>query len=124
MAAYLGETFGYDQVVTYYGETRPKEREKAILAFQAGKARFFVGNPQTAGHGLTLTASSHHIYYSNNFSFEMRAQSEDRSHRIGQKKSVTYIDLYTPKTVDEKILKALRVKRDLADLVMNWREIF
>jgi SNF2 family DNA or RNA helicase len=121
---HLIDRYGAPALVTYYGDTKQKERQEAIDKFQAGKVRFFIGNPQTAGHGLTLTASSHHIYYSNNFSLEMRAQSEDRSHRIGQTKSVTYIDLYAPGTVDEKILKALATKRDLADMVMNWRELF
>jgi SNF2 family DNA or RNA helicase len=121
---HLIDRYGAPAIVTYYGDTKRKERQEAITKFQSGKAKFFIGNPQTAGHGLTLTASSYHIYYSNNFSLEMRAQSEDRSHRIGQDKSVTYIDLYAPGTVDEKILKALATKRDLADMVMNWRELF
>jgi SNF2 family DNA or RNA helicase len=41
---------------------------------------------------------------------EVRQQSEDRAHRIGQKRSVTYIDILTQKTVDEHILKALQSK--------------
>ena len=45
---------------------------------------------------------------------EKRLQSEDRAHRIGQKKSVTYVDLIAPKTVDEKIRKALRKKINIA----------
>ena len=46
-------------------------------------------------------------------------QSEDRAHRIGQTKSVTYIDLVSPKTIDEKILKALRDKVDIASQVLG-----
>jgi len=46
-------------------------------------------------------------------------QSEDRAHRIGQKKSVTYVDFIAPKTVDEKIVKALRNKIDIASQVMG-----
>ena len=50
--------------------------------------------------------------------------SHDRVHRIGQKKSVTYIDLIAPKTVDEKIVKALRAKMSIANTIMDedWRE--
>ena len=59
------------------------------------------------------------IYYSNGYDLEKRLQSEDRAHRIGQKKSVTYVDLIAPKTVDEKIVKALRNKIDIASQVMG-----
>jgi SNF2 family DNA or RNA helicase len=59
------------------------------------------------------------VYYSNNFDLEVRLQSEDRAHRIGQTKNVTYIDLIAPKTVDEKIVKALRDKIDIANQVMG-----
>ena len=44
-------------------------------------------------------------------------QSEDRCHRIGTKKNVTYIDIETRKSVDTKIIKALRNKKNIADIV-------
>ena len=56
---------------------------------------------------------------SNGYDLEKRLQSEDRAHRIGQKKSVTYVDFIAPKTVDEKIVKALRNKIDIASQVMG-----
>ena len=46
-------------------------------------------------------------------------QSEDRAHRIGQKKSVTYVDIICDQTVDEKIVKALRKKINIASEVMG-----
>ena len=78
-----------------------------------------MGNPQTGGYGITLTAASTVIYYSNGYDLEKRLQSEDRAHRIGQKKSVTYIDLIAENTVDEKIVKALRKKIDIASQIMG-----
>jgi len=59
------------------------------------------------------------IYYSNSYDLEIRLQSEDRAHRIGQANKVTYIDLVSPNTIDEKILKALRGKIDLAGKVLG-----
>jgi SNF2 family DNA or RNA helicase len=59
------------------------------------------------------------IYYSNSYDLEIRLQSEDRAHRIGQANKVTYIDLVSPDTIDEKILKALRGKIDLAGKVLG-----
>ena len=78
-----------------------------------------MGNPQTGGYGITLTAANTVIYYSNGYDLEKRLQSEDRAHRIGQKKSVTYVDMIAEKTVDEKIVKALRKKIDIASEILG-----
>ena len=78
-----------------------------------------MGNPTTGGYGLTLVSAHTVIYYSNSFDLEKRLQSEDRAHRIGQTEKVTYIDLITPKTVDEYIVKALRNKINIAGQVLG-----
>ena len=70
----------------------------------------FVGNSRTGGFGITLTKQIL-LSTSNNYDLEIRLQSEDRAHRIGQKNNVTYIDLVSPKTIDDKILTALRISR-------------
>jgi SNF2 family DNA or RNA helicase len=112
---------GNDSVVQYYGAIESDQRQKAIEKFQDPRStvRFFVGNPQTGGYGITLTEANTVIYYSNGYDLEKRLQSEDRAHRIGQKKSVTYIDLIAEKTVDEKIVKALRKKINIASEVLG-----
>ena len=81
--------------------------------------RFFVGQPKTGGYGITLTAANTVVYYSNSYDLEIRLQSEDRAHRIGQDNKVTYIDLVSPGTIDEKILEALRSKIDIAGKVLG-----
>jgi SNF2 family DNA or RNA helicase len=78
-----------------------------------------VGTPQTGGYGITLTQANTVVYYSNGYDLEKRLQSEDRAHRIGQKKSVTYVDLMADDTVDEKIVKALRKKINIASEVLG-----
>ena len=78
-----------------------------------------MGNPQTGGYGITLTQANTVIYYSNGYDLEKRLQSEDRAHRIGQKKSVTYVDMIAEKTVDEKIVRALRKKIDIASEILG-----
>ena len=78
-----------------------------------------MGTTQTGGYGITLTAASNVIYYSNGYDLEKRLQSEDRAHRIGQKNNVTYIDILAEDTVDEKIVKALRKKINIASKVMG-----
>ena len=116
----LEKEYGPGSVVDYYGLTPQEERQKNKDSFQNNsKCRFFVGTPQTAGYGITLTSASTVIYYSNGYDLEKRMQSEDRAHRIGQKKSVTYIDMIAEETVDTKIVKSLRKKINIASQVMG-----
>jgi len=114
------EKYGPGSVVDYYGLTPQEERQENIKKFQNDEnCRFIVGTPQTGGYGITLTQANTVIYYSNGYDLEKRLQSEDRAHRIGQTKSVTYVDLITEDTVDEKIVKALRDKINIASEVLG-----
>jgi len=116
----LIKKYGPGSVVDYYGLTPQDERQGNIRKFQDDpRCRFFVGTPATGGYGITLTAANTVIYYSNGYDLEKRLQSEDRAHRIGQKKSVTYVDILAEDTVDEKIVKSLRKKINIASKVMG-----
>ena len=117
----LENEYGEGSVVQYYGKVSSEDRQRAIKEFQDpdSPVKYFIGNTQTGGYGITLTAASNVIYYSNSYDLEKRLQSEDRAHRIGQTKSVTYVDLIAEKTVDEKIIKALRKKINIATTVMG-----
>tara|TARA_R100001126_G_scaffold97191_1_gene70300 strand:- start:64 stop:1080 length:1017 start_codon:yes stop_codon:yes gene_type:complete len=106
--------------VDYYGLTPQDERQQNIKRFQEDDTcRFFIGTPQTGGYGITLTAASNMIYYSNGYDLEKRQQSEARIDRIGQTKPMTYIDIICEDTVDERIVKALRKKINIASQVMG-----
>ena len=116
----ITKVYGPGSIVDYYGLTPQEERQPNIKRFQDDpKCRFIVGTPSTGGYGITLTAANTVIYYSNGYDLEKRLQSEDRAHRIGQKKSVTYVDLMADDTVDEKIVKALRKKISIASEVLG-----
>jgi SNF2 family DNA or RNA helicase len=117
----LSEKYGEESVACYYGETPQDERQTIVEEFQdpENPLRFFVGQPRTGGYGITLTAANTVIYYSNSYDLEIRLQSEDRAHRIGQTNKVTYIDLVSPNTIDEKILIALKSKIDIAGQVLG-----
>ena len=111
---------GPGSIVDYYGLTPQDERQENIKKFQNDdKCRFIVGTPQTGGYGITLTAANTVIYYSNGYDLEKRLQSEDRAHRIGQQKSVTYVDILADETVDEKIVKSLRKRINIASEVLG-----
>jgi SNF2 family DNA or RNA helicase len=114
------DEYGQNSIVDYYGLTPQEERQPNIKRFQDDpKCRFIVGTPSTGGYGITLTAANTVIYYSNGYDLEKRLQSEDRAHRIGQKKPVTYVDINAEDTVDEKIVKALRKKINIASEVLG-----
>jgi SNF2 family DNA or RNA helicase len=117
----LQKEYGMSSVAAYYGDTHADERQEIVNQFQDpnSELRFFVGNPSTGGYGLTLTAANVVVYYSNSFDLEKRLQSEDRAHRIGQTKNVTYIDLIAVNSVDEKIVRALRDKINIATQVLG-----
>jgi SNF2 family DNA or RNA helicase len=117
----LNKKFGQGCAVSYFGDTSDDDRAAAVLNFQNPDhpLKFFVGNPATAGYGLTLTEANLVVYYANDFNLETRIQSEDRAHRIGQKNNVTYIDLICEGSIDERIVKALRAKIDIGAKVLG-----
>ena len=117
----IANEYGRESVASYYGDTKDNIRQSIVDDFMVAGSdlRFFIGNPKTGGYGLTLTSSHTVVYYSNDYSLEVRMQSEDRAHRIGQKEKVTYVDLIAEGTIDEKIVSALNSKIDLASKVMG-----
>ena len=121
IAEALRDRYSAQAVSTLHGETPDSERPQIVENFQDGQSelRFLVGHPKTGGYGLTLTAASTVIYYSNSYDLELRVQSEDRAHRIGQTNKVTYVDLIAPGTIDEKIVKSLRAKINVADQILG-----
>jgi SNF2 family DNA or RNA helicase len=117
----LAKEYGEGTFVDYYGLTPQEDRQENIKKFQDPDSgvRFFVGTTQTGGYGITLTAASTMIYYSNGYDLEKRQQSEARIDRIGQEKPMTYIDIICENTVDTRIVKALRKKVDIATQIMG-----
>ena len=117
----LSKEYGDDSYVDYYGLTPQEDRQRNIKKFQDpdSPVRFFIGTTQTGGYGITLTAASTMVYYSNGYDLEKRQQSEARIDRIGQEKPMTYIDIICEDTVDTRIVKALRKKVDIATQIMG-----
>jgi SNF2 family DNA or RNA helicase len=117
----ISKKYGENTVVTYFGDTSTDDRQKAIKKIQDKESpvRFIVGTPQTGGYGITLTGASTMIYYSNGYDLEKRMQSEARIDRIGQEKPMTYIDIMAEDTIDDKIVKSLRNKVNIATEIMG-----
>lgn len=102
-----------------------KDRAEQVSQFQTDpNIRVFVGQLQTTGMGLTLTAASVAVYYSLDFSYSNYEQSRARIHRIGQDSKCIYIHLICKGTVDEKVMHALKHKGDIAKLMVDdWRKL-
>jgi SNF2 family DNA or RNA helicase len=117
----LKDKYGDTSTAAFYGDTDNQVRMDLVENFQnkGHDLTYLVANPKTGGYGITLTASHTVVYFSNNYDLEIRLQSEDRAHRIGQKNKVTYVDFVCKGTVDEKILTALKNKVDIASQVMG-----
>ncbi|WP_243129275.1 DEAD/DEAH box helicase [Hathewaya massiliensis] len=103
-----------DKAVPFYGELNQKQRQKNLDLFK-NEIQFLVANKTCAGYGLNLQFCSYVIYYSNDWDYATRSQSEDRVHRIGQDKNVHIIDICAAYTLDERILKCLQRKENLVD---------
>lgn len=118
----LQTAYGKQSVLTYYGETTKEERAEAEHRYcNDPTARFLVGNPSAAGLGLTLISGENDVmfYYSGTFAYIDRAQSEDRSHRIGQKNNVLIVDCIMQGSIDEAISEAIAQKKDIDTFVKD-----
>tara|TARA_R100001129_G_scaffold183736_1_gene166864 strand:+ start:91 stop:1518 length:1428 start_codon:yes stop_codon:yes gene_type:complete len=120
----LKSKYGEESVVSIFGEVGVEDRKKAVELFQNdSNVRFFVGNPTTGGFGLTLTACNTVVYFSNNYNLEVRMQSEDRAHRMGQKGTVVYVDIVAKNTLDEAIMKSLINKGQIAAKTLGEEDL-
>lgn len=113
----LENEYGSDSVAQFHGGNRRNRASDERLFLSDPQCRFMVATQSAGGRGNTWVNANLVIYFSNSYDLEMRMQSEDRSHRDGLKHAVTYVDLVTPGTIDEKILKALRKKLNMATLI-------
>lgn len=123
IAQHLRSVYGPGSVVEYHGGIKHRDREEAVDKFQKGEARWFLGNAQAGGTGLTLTAAETTIYYSNSYNNGDRMQSEDRNHRKGTTKTVLYIDLACIGTIDETVARSLQLKSDIARAILDERKL-
>lgn len=105
-------------VSTLYGDT--PDRDRSIEAFLHGDTRFFVANPQSAGHGLNLQHNcSHEIFFSLSYSMEQYEQARGRIHRSGQKNACTFTHLIAKDSIDREILDVVKGKRTAQDILLG-----
>jgi len=112
--AVLADKYRAENAVLFYGDIKVNRRNEQIQRFR-DKAQFLIANKTCGGYGLNLQFSHNMIYYSNDFNWATRAQSEDRVHRIGQDFNVNISDICARKKIDGMILDNLYRKENLAD---------
>lgn len=104
------------------GSVSQENRAKRIQEFQENaNVRVFLANQRSGGIGIDLFAADYCVFFSNDYSPEIRLQAEDRLHRIGQRNHVTYIDLISRGSIDSIILRMLSSKQDVSNQVMTGK---
>ena len=115
-----GRNIGYHYID---GSTPPKERKREVDRFQSGEGDLFLISLKAGGLGLNLTAADYVIHMDPWWNPAVEDQASDRAHRIGQQRPVTVYRLVTKGTIEEKIVKLHKEKRDLAGSLLDGSDI-
>lgn len=108
----------FDGAVRFDGRIGEKERAANLARWKSGgDANVLVANPQSGGVGIDLVEANVCIFYSTGFKYSARLQAEDRLHRIGQKRSVHYVDLVSTFGIEKLVHQCLQRKESLAQYV-------
>lgn len=110
-------------IVAVKSEYSPNERHKAIERWRVGKEQVLLLNPMSAAHGLTLNEAKVQIWFDRTYSIETRLQALARNYRLGQGERTLVIDLLSPGTIEEKVLKRLKEMKQTADQVVSKADI-
>ena len=105
------------------GTTPTKERQQQVESFQSGEGELFLISLKAGGLGLNLTAADYVIHMDPWWNPAVEDQAADRAHRIGQKRPVTVYRLVTANTIEEKIVRLHREKRDLATSLLEGADV-
>ena len=105
------------------GSTPMKQREKLVADFQKGDCPFFFISLKAGGLGLNLTGANYVIHLDPWWNPAIEQQATDRAYRIGQQQNVTVYHLIGQHTIEEKILRLHKTKRDLADSLLEGTDM-
>lgn len=104
------------------GATKADERMKEVDRFQTDdKCRVIIGTIGAMGTGLTLTAAQNVIFLDSPWNMALKAQAEDRAHRIGTQGTVNVITLVCKNTIDERIEELVEKKGQIADALVDGK---
>lgn len=115
----LRENYGESSVAQYHGGNTDTREAEAQRYIDDDRCRFMVSTQQSGGYGNTWLKGVNVYYASNSFHLDHRLQSEDRPHRGGQTQKCVYTDLIARGTLDDKLIKSLRAKINIAETIMG-----
>lgn len=105
------------------GSTPIKQREEFVSEFQKGKCPFFIISLKAGGLGLNLTGANYVVHLDPWWNPAIEQQATDRAYRIGQRQDVTVYHLISQHTIEEKIVRLHKTKRDLADSLLEGADM-
>ena len=106
------------------GSTKTGDRSDYVKRFNAGERQLFLISLKAGGTGLNLVGADTVIHFDPWWNPAVEEQATDRAHRIGQTNSVHVIKLITKGTIEEKIYKLQRKKKELSESVIEAKEVF
>ena len=115
----LEEALTKFKTVKVIGGMNAADKNNAVIEFQHGDARVFIGQIQAAGVGLTLTAADTVIFVENSFVPGEITQAIDRCHRIGQKNSVLAQFLVIKDSIEEHMMRVVLDKTKTINNILN-----
>lgn len=106
------------------GSTPTQDRNDFVKRFNAGEGKVFLISLKAGGTGLNLTGADTVIHYDPWWNPAVEDQATDRAYRIGQQNKVHVMKLITKGTIEEKIFKLQRKKKELSDSIISSKEVF
>lgn len=109
------KALGPERVICYRSDDSDRQKKAAIDSWRAGNSQFLLGHVKSGmARSWTFTEAEAVLYYSNLYFHGPRMQSEDRAHRIGQTKTVSYGDIISRNTMERDVVDALISKVEIA----------
>ncbi|WVQ72914.1 hypothetical protein IAR50_002476 [Cryptococcus sp. DSM 104548] len=106
------------------GSSPIAERRDMVTSWQTNPDIFvFCLSTRAGGLGINLTAADTVVFYDHDWNPSSDAQAMDRAHRVGQTKQVTVYRLVARGTIEERILKMARGKKDVQDVVVGTKSV-
>lgn len=104
------------------GGIKTDDRMNEVTRFQNDEnCKIIIGTIGAMGTGLTLTAAQNVIFLDSPWNMALKAQAEDRAHRIGTQGTVNVITLVCKNTIDERIEELVEKKGHMAEVLVDGK---
>ncbi len=108
---YFSKKYSKYNAVKIHGKMSIEDRNKSVKKFKQDEYKILIATPQAAKEGLTLTMANNVIFFDRGFSLDDYLQSQDRIHRISQKKTCFIYNIMIKESIDTWIDTLLNAKK-------------